>query len=248
MPVKKVIKLSTKPAKFGEIADELSADMFVSSVPVQHSHSYYEDEDLGLYIGVWDTTDMVEKSAPYACDEFMTIIEGSVEIKETKTGNIKTVLAGESFVIPKGYDCQWRQQGYLRKFYVISEHPHETIPEQPAINSIVYINDNPDHPFKNTRDGYCKKELYVDHQQRFSAGIWQSGALNTELLPYPDNEFLVVTQGTLRCRDHHGNEQIFKQGDVLFIPQGSLCAWSVDKSVTLTYCKIKAFLKDNNTA
>lgn len=59
--------------------------MFVSSIPVQHSHAYFEDEDFGLYIGLWDTTEMVEISAPYACEEFMGLLERKAKIQRCKT-------------------------------------------------------------------------------------------------------------------------------------------------------------------
>ncbi|PCI58917.1 MAG: hypothetical protein COB35_12555 [Gammaproteobacteria bacterium] len=239
MSVKKIIILNTKPAKFGEHTDELTPDMFVSSLPVQHSHSYYENDDLGLYIGVWDTTEMIETPAPYADDEFMTIIEGAVEIKNNNTGKIETVLADESFVIPRGYDCQWHQQGYLRKFYIISAHPDEEMPAKPVVESIVYVNDKRNKAFTMTSDGHHKKELYVDHYKRFSAGIWYCNILNTPLMEYPDNEFLLINSGVLIAIDEDANEQIFKQGDALFIPQGALYKWRVTNNVTITYAKIK---------
>ena len=56
MPAKRIISLSPAPEGFGQTPDELTPDMFVSELPVQHSHEYYADEELGLYIGVWDTT------------------------------------------------------------------------------------------------------------------------------------------------------------------------------------------------
>jgi uncharacterized cupin superfamily protein len=110
-----IIRLSTNPEGFGESPDELTPDMFASELPTQHSYEYYEDEELGLYIGVWDTDDMIEVAAPYACDEFMWLIEGECQIKNNRTGEIETVEAGTAFVIPKGYDCQWQQTGYLKK-------------------------------------------------------------------------------------------------------------------------------------
>tara|TARA_R110001583_G_scaffold46761_14_gene146600 strand:- start:8570 stop:8851 length:282 start_codon:yes stop_codon:yes gene_type:complete len=43
---------------------------------------------VGLCIGVGDTTDMIETAATYACDKFMTIIEG-VKLKITKQAKWK---------------------------------------------------------------------------------------------------------------------------------------------------------------
>lgn len=238
MSDKKIIKLNGAPKGFGDIADELTQDMFESAIPTQHSHSYYENDELGLYIGVWDTTDMVETAAPYGCDEFMVLLEGQATIKNNQTDELETIVAGESFVIPKGYNCQWQQTGYLRKFYVISEHPDENIPTKPTVESVVYITDN-ETAFTATSDGFEKKELYIDQHQRFSSGIWRCKTLTTELAPFPDNEFLLINQGSLTCLDENNVAQTFNAGDALFIPQGTVCAWQVTTNVSLTYVKIK---------
>ncbi len=63
--------------------------------------------------------------------------KGECQIRNNGTGEIEPVKAGTPFVIPKGYDCQWQQSGYLRKYYVISEHPEEEIPAAPAHEGIV---------------------------------------------------------------------------------------------------------------
>ena len=63
---KKIIRLSANPEGFGSISDELDSNLFVEKPVVQHTHLYYQDEDLGLFVGVWDTTDMIEAAGPYA--------------------------------------------------------------------------------------------------------------------------------------------------------------------------------------
>ena len=126
-----IIRLHPNPTGFGHSADELDATEFASAIPVQHSCSAFEDDVIGLYVGLWDTEAMVETGGPYACDEFMWLLEGECHIRNNKTGDIETATAGMPFVIPRGYDCQWHQPGYLRKFYVISEHPEEDMPAAP---------------------------------------------------------------------------------------------------------------------
>ena len=71
---KSIIRLSPDPEGFGETPDELDATDFSSDVPVQHTHSDYEDDEIGLYVGLWDTETMVEAGGLYACDEFMWLI------------------------------------------------------------------------------------------------------------------------------------------------------------------------------
>lgn len=233
----KIIKLSQNPEGFGTVADELDAAMFESTLPTQHSHNYYEDEALGLYIGVWDTTDMIETAAPYACDEFMFIIEGAVEIKNSKTDKIETIMAGESFVIPQGYDCQWHQQGYLRKFYVIYE-PQET-PKKPVTENVVYISENSSVPWQKTSDGHRKKLLYKNNDQGFTAGVWQSNAFTTGLIDFLYHEFIFINNGSLICTDEMGVAHHFKTGDALFIPQGTRCAWQIEDKVSIHFTQIK---------
>ena len=241
MSDQKIIRLSPSPEHFGEEPDELEADMFESAIPTQHSHSDFENDDIGLYIGVWDTTDMIEAAGQYECDEFMLVLEGEVVIKNNTTNALTTVVAGEAFVIPKGLDCQWQQKGYLRKFYVISEHPDEAVPSCPTINDVIIIkaDELSVSDLSATDDGHLKKEYYIDHTKRFSAGIWQGKTLKTEQTAFPHNEFLVINDGSLICIDENSKAHTFNQGDALFIPQGTLCAWEVKDQVTITYAKIK---------
>lgn len=221
---KSIIRLSPDPEGFGETPDELDATDFSSDVPVQHTHSYYEDDEIGLYVGLWDTETMVEAGGPYACDEFMWLIEGECQIRNNRTGEIETVKAGTPFVIPRGYDCQWHQPGYLRKFYVISEHPGEEIPAAPAHEGIVIPKQN-----------VC----YKDTTGRFYSGTWASGAFASGLRPFPYNEFAYVYDGSITLTDTKGAAQEFTAGDAFFIPEGVECDAAVASNVRLYITVIK---------
>ena len=54
----KIIRLSPIPQGFGDIRDELDPLQFASELPVQHTHVYYENESLGLYIGAVSYTNL----------------------------------------------------------------------------------------------------------------------------------------------------------------------------------------------
>tara|TARA_R110001583_G_scaffold46761_13_gene146584 strand:- start:12876 stop:13598 length:723 start_codon:yes stop_codon:yes gene_type:complete len=239
MSEKQIVKLSQSPAGFDEIADDLKVSLFESPTPKQHTHSYYEDEALGLYIGVWDTTDMIETTAPYVCDEFMTIIEGTVGIKNNQTGEIEKVTAGESFVIPQGYDCQWHQHGYLRKFYVIYEPPTDAIPESPVCEHIIYIDEKSNIPWQETSDGFNKKVQYQSHNQKFTSGVWQGKNLKTGMIAFPYNEFISLKQGCLICTDVQGIAHKINAGEALFVPQGTRCSWQSQEKISLHFVQIK---------
>jgi uncharacterized cupin superfamily protein len=215
---KSIIRLSPDPEGFGDAPDELAVTDFSSAVPLQHSHSVYEDESIGLYVGVWDTEAMVEAGGPYACDEFMWLLEGECNIRNNKTGEIETVKAGTAFVIPKGYDCQWQQPGYLRKYYVISEHPGEDIPGTPAHEGIVV-----------PKEGVS----YQDATGRFSSRIQTLDARESELRAQPHNEFAYISDGSITLINEQGASQEFVAGDAYFIPQGVLCSMAVQDSVSM---------------
>ncbi|MCR8922872.1 hypothetical protein NO559_08820 [Dasania sp. GY-MA-18] len=246
MSDKSIIRLSTNPLGFGETPDELSQDMFASAIPAQHSYSYYENDDIGLYIGVWDTDTMVEAAGPYGCDEFMWLIEGECEIKNNKTGAMEKVTAGEPFIIPKGYDCQWHQTGYLRKFFVISEHPQESIPQQPTFEGIIIpqadaaltaMTTTP--PFAVTSGAAPQAHIcYQDVTGKFISGTWFSEAFESSAQAFPYNEFAYVQAGSISLFDAAGNEQQFNAGDAFFIAEGVVCHAVVKDQVKLFFTTV----------
>ncbi|MFT5482832.1 MAG: putative cupin superfamily protein [Halieaceae bacterium] len=243
MTVKTIIRLSANPDGFGQTTDELSQELFTSALPTQHSHEYYADDGLGLYIGVWDTDDMIETSGPYACDEFMWLIEGEAQIKNSKTGSVETASAGEPFIIPRGYDCQWHQRGYLRKFYVIWENPVEPIPETPSVEAIIIPRSDAPcavmktiAPFKVTSGGAPRENIcYTDITGRFVSGTWQSDAFDSEARPFPYAEFAYVQAGSIQLRDEAGIGHVFNAGEAFFVPEETICSARVEDAVTLFF-------------
>jgi uncharacterized cupin superfamily protein len=225
---KSIIRLSAHPEGFGETPDKLDANEFLSDVPVQHSHSVYEDDEIGLYVGVWDTEAMTEAGGPYACDEFMWVIEGECQIRNNRTGEIEPVKSGTPFVIPKGYDCQWQQSGYLRKYYVISEHPEEDIPAVPAHEGIVILKADQ------------QNIGYEDTAGRFSSSIWTSEAYESGQHPFPHNEFAYVQDGSITFTDAEGVAHVFNAGDAFFVPEGVVCSAAVANNVLMYITIIKS--------
>jgi uncharacterized cupin superfamily protein len=238
---KSIIRLSPDPEGFGDTPDELKTEDFNSDVPVQHTHSNYEDDEIGLYVGLWDTESMVEAGGPYACDEFMWLIEGECRIRNNRTGVIETVKAGTPFVIPRAYDCQWHQPGYLRKFYVISEHPGEEIPAAPTNEGIlipkadaVLTEVAEDAPFAISSGARPRQNIcYKNSTGKFFSGTWACEAFESGQRPFPYNEFAFVEHGSITLTDAEGAAQVFNAGDAFFIPQGVRCSAAVANSVCL---------------
>ncbi len=134
-----IIKLEAEPHGFDLEVETLDPKMFESSLPIQHNHSFFEDQNKDLYLGLWDTTPMVEAAGPYPCDELMFLLQGEVIIKNNLSQQSQVVKAGETFVIPRGLDCQWIQQGYLKKYYVIYQPPITPQEEQALASQAQYL-------------------------------------------------------------------------------------------------------------
>ncbi|MFK7732845.1 MAG: cupin domain-containing protein [Pseudomonadales bacterium] len=242
-----IIILDRNPAGFGDNPDELDPTIFASELPTQHSHAFFEDDTLGLYVGLWDTNDMIEAPGPYACDEFMLLIEGEVQVKDNQTGEFTKVVAGDAFVLPKGYDCQWHQQGYLRKFYVISEHPEESVPEQAAEQQTIIITRTPanngvtDSILFPTIDAACTETLsYVDTLGRFSAGVWHSAAVDSQTVMLNHYALLCVRTGVIALATAGGEKHNVSAGQSCFIPSNAELELSVSKETTIQFCTVKA--------
>src|SRR5262245_29145213 len=142
---------------------EIPAGALSAGKPVQRGHYYLEDKARGLTAGVWDCTAMTEKGGPYSVNEFMIVLDGAVTIREPSPSSVPsprergedqslprtgsggegksagqretTIRAGESFIIPKGLDLQWHQDGYMRKFFVIFDDS-SALPADPATLSL----------------------------------------------------------------------------------------------------------------
>ncbi len=245
----KIVKMSNAPQGFGQTPDDLEPLAFASALPVQHSHSEYENDDLGLYVGLWDTTAMSERPGPYSMDEFMWLLEGEANIKNCQSGEVQNVKAGEAFVIPQGYHCQWLQPGYLRKFYFIAEHPNEAMPGSPTVNGIIKPHQQapqtafePNQFFNIEGDAPIQKNdvAYKNNRGSFYAGTFDSQAFNSHPQAFPVNLFGYLLEGTIILNEENGSEQTFGPGDAFFIPQGTDCSWIITEYARLNYAVLAA--------
>lgn len=122
MSKNKVIRFDINGPGALERWEEMNPDDLASGTPVQHGHTYHEVESDGYLAGVWDCTAFEDHMGHYPVDEFMWLIEGAVTMV-MPDGSEVTTKAGEAFVIPKGLKCQWKQPGYVRKFFMILDGP-----------------------------------------------------------------------------------------------------------------------------
>jgi len=245
---KKVIRFEPNgPAETGLVKMELDQADFQSELPEQHVHVYYEDEALGLSVGVWTTTSMQEAFGPYPGDEFMWVLEGQVAMIDGD-GNETPVQQGETFCIRNAIPISWKQVGFLRKFYMTYADPDSSTPDIGSADGGVMVlvpdaleaglekMDTTD-PFEIRGDAPRQRDniLFTNDAGNMFVGMWDSTAFESELKPFPCHEFVQLLEGEVTITEQDGAEQKFKAGDVFFIPMGTVCSWKADGYIKKYY-------------
>ena len=108
------------PASALSLVDQEKQDTsrYLGEVPTQHIHVPFQDLTGQLLAGVWDTTDMHAKLLPFAKNELMHMLDGSVTISNRESV-AHTFNAGDTFLLPRGITYRWDSEGYVRKIFCI---------------------------------------------------------------------------------------------------------------------------------
>jgi len=235
---KKVIRLEPHgPAGTGMAEMQLDAADFQSELPVQHIHLYFEDEELGLSVGVWDTTSMQEAFGPYPGDEFMWVLEGQVSMVDGD-GGATLVEQGQTFCVRNAIPISWKQQGYLRKFFMICANPNASTPGISSAHGGVMILDpvalevgmtnlETTDPFVIERDAPLQRDniLFTNDAGNMFVGMWDSTPFKSEMSPFPCHELVQLLEGEVEITEGDGAVHLFRAGDAFFIPMGTVCSW-----------------------
>ncbi|MEM7293938.1 MAG: cupin domain-containing protein [Pseudomonadota bacterium] len=243
-----VIRLEPNgPTGIGLEPMDLDPADFHSPLPQQHIHVYFEDEDLGLSVGVWSTTSMQEAFGPYPGDEFMWVLEG--EVRMVDASEVFTLIESrETFCIRNAIPISWKQEGFLRKFYMTYADPSASTPKIASAFGGVRIldhiaQDSEMMPLETTDPFVISGEPPVQRDQNIFAndagnmfvGVWDSTPFESDMLPFPCHEMVRLLQGEVTITEENGSNQTFVAGDVFFIPAGTVCSWRAEHTIKKYY-------------
>ncbi|MBT3557913.1 MAG: DUF861 domain-containing protein [Rhodospirillales bacterium] len=245
---KKIIRFEKNgPARTGLAKMELDTADFQSDLPEQHVHVYYEDEDLGLNLGVWTTTDMQELFGPYPGDEFMWVLEGQVAMVDGD-GTETVVKQGETFCIRNAIPISWKQVGFLRKFYMTYDNPNAATPDIASADGGVMVIDadmlksgmkkmGSTDPFEIGGEAPVQHDniAFTNDAGNMFVGMWDSTAFKSEMKPFPCHEFVQLLEGEVTITEGDGTAHDFGAGDVFFIPEGTVCSWNASGYIKKFY-------------
>jgi len=222
--------------------DPIPAEIVTSGSPVQRGHTYFSTENDRLTAGVWDCTAHDEARAPYAVDEFMMLLEGTLDI-ENEDGSMQTFRAGQGFVIPKGAVLAWKQSEYLRKFWVI----HDNADSAPPAAGLTALLADPDAEltrmpeadaalFESEVPDMGMHVLYQDPGGKFLAGVWDSTPMTRVASTIERSELMHIVEGSGSITNADGIVFNFKAGDTFLVPVGMGYQWSSDEYVKKLFC------------
>jgi uncharacterized cupin superfamily protein len=212
---------------------DIPAADLVSGSPKQRGRYYFNAPDIGLSAGVWDCTAFEAKMGPYSVDEFMMLLEGSVTVTQAN-GRVTRVNAGESFFIPRGPDCAWKQAGYVRKIFVIYENPAAPVPAKPAADHVIKLDlkaalapcDGPDPALLNGPEPRCAENvLYTDASGQLTIGLWSATPYDRKATPFGRYELMHFLEGQVDLHNGGTSGQAFQAGETIFVPKGVPLGW-----------------------
>jgi uncharacterized cupin superfamily protein len=168
----------------------------------------------------------------------------SVTILDERGGST-TVKAGESFILPKGLPCAWKQTGYVRKFFVIFDDSSGLKPEDPA--ALKVLRPDPKTPLERSASPspdvllssvptQHAREYFEDLSGQWTVGIWDSTPYHRKTINFPRHELMHILEGEVTITEEGFAPQTFKAGDSFFVPMGTRCDWHTTRYIRKIYC------------
>jgi uncharacterized cupin superfamily protein len=227
--LKRVIRLD--PEAPNRVRLDLDPADFESALPTQHIDVMFEDPAMKFAVGVWDTTTMQEKFGPYPGDEFIIVLEGGFEMLDAE-GNVTPITTGQAVCFRNGVPSSWKQDGYLKKFFLLMHDPDAPIPSHAPGTPAVTVHDPgltlTDEDDMSLSDSGAKQRdrvFFENSAGTMTAGLWDTEAFTSEPAPFPWHEFAYVLEGSVTITGENGVAQTFGAGDAFFIPQGAVTRW-----------------------
>ena len=223
--------------------DDLPPEMLQCGAPIQAGHTFFETDNGIFTAGVWDCTPHQMVPGPYEVDEFMLVLEGSIII-EHESGDSHRFCAGDSFIIPKGTPCSWKQDEYVRKFWAIYTNPDTPLVADTGLNAIL-VEADAELPANTVQDPALYESeapamgwltLYQDPGGKFQAGIWDCSPMKRVAGTLERSELMHILEGSGSITNADGVVFNFSAGDTFLVPIGMGYQWQNDEYVKKIFC------------
>lgn len=199
----------------------------ISGTPVQRGHIYDEEPATGYLVGVWDCTAFTTPVEPYSVDEFMLLLEGSI-VMILPDGTEVEVGPGKAFVIPKGFACQWRQPGYVRKFFMILDRQEPATGDNASLSRITVPRLAAPPPAGGVGGGPVEhvETWFANADGRMSVVVRTRAAMTINEAPAAANALVHVLAGQVDLISG-GERTSHAPGATFYVRKGTSVGWTL---------------------
>ena len=200
--------------------EQMDYASLVSGEPVQRGHLYHEIEDQGYMVGVWDCTAFTDQMMPYPVDEYMLFLEGDLTMVMSDGAEVQ-INSGDAFIIPKGLNCQWRQNGYVHKVFMILDGP---VPEaeNPSLHRVTVSDLSAGSA---STDLISTRTDFINAAGTMRVDVESFGAMSQPSTKVEEHLLVSVLAGQLTLNDGETGHA-FAKGDTAYIHQGGTVGWT----------------------
>ena len=212
--------------------EQMDYDSLVLGKPLQNGYIYHEIQEQGYMVGVWNCTAFTDQMMPYSVDEYMLFLEGEVTML-LPNGNGIEIKPGDAFIIPKGFECQWQQNSFVRKVFMILDGD---VPE--SKNASLQRITVPDLAKPNNVDLTTSRRDFLNASGKMSVDVQVHGSIIQMSRTSDANELITVLQGSLQLYDgevYHA----FRKGDTAYLHEGDMVDWKTELATHLIVAKCK---------
>lgn len=210
----------------------MDASDLISGEPVQKGHLCAEDDSEDYSVGVWDCTPFDDKPGPYPVDEFMLLLEGTV-VMVLPDGTDVTVRAGEAFIIPKGFDCQWKMPETVRKIFMILDGAAPGKTANQSLDRITKLtqNDIAGSGQTNAAAVSSSETHFLSHDGRMSVYTQAFASALSGPAPATERQIVHVVAGGVSFSEDAAHQ--FSAGESFYLSPGHDLHWQIQAGTRL---------------
>lgn len=239
--------------------DVLASDAHMTIVGKQGAHVtdavIFRSLDGRFLVDVAEYEPVTLKLVDWPVDELMYLLQGQVAITD-QAGNSRTYGAGDSFLMPRGFNGSWHQSVSVKKIAVSysARTPSSGAIETKSagkrsvgIASLSALNlrgtESRMRPVEawdsflriigNSRGRYVEVPVYRSSDGKAAVHVKRFERVTLELKNWPIDEFMHFLSGRVEITDAGGAARTYGPGDAIVIPQGFSGTWRQEDTIDM---------------
>lgn len=186
-------------------------------------------------VGVWDCTPFTDRMMPYSVDEYMLFLEGDLTIIMPDTTEVH-IQSGDAFVIPKGFNCQWKQNGFVHKIFMFVDGA-----VLDANNASLKRISVPDFDLRNSKNSLITSRTeFLNAAGTMRVDVQLYDAMSHPSLACEEHLLIAVLDDTLTLNTGQC-AHLFSKGQTAYVYQGGLVDWTTTQSTKIILARYANF-------